>query len=90
MVDEGLIKIFVKIVEGKLLYQVSDNGLGMSLSKLKNILTIDINSKEGSGVGVKNVHERIQLTYGKEFGLETLSEQEVGTVVNIWLPLIED
>jgi two-component system, sensor histidine kinase YesM len=90
MVDEGLIKIFVKIAEGKLLYQVSDNGLGMSLSKLKNILTIGINSKEGSGVGVKNVHERIQLTYGKEFGLQILSEQEVGTVVNIWLPLIED
>lgn len=90
MVDEGLIKIYVAIVDGKLLYQVNDNGLGMSLPKLQSLLLNKSDSKEGSGVGVKNVHERIQLTYGKEFGIQILSEREVGTVVNIWMPLIED
>ena len=43
----------------------------------------------GSGVGVKNVHERIQLSYGKEFGLDIQSEIEEGTTIKIWLPLIK-
>lgn len=90
MVDKGLIKISVEIAEGKLLYQVRDNGLGMEPEVCKNLLVKESRSKSGSGVGVKNVHERIQLSYGREYGLEIESELEAGTNVKIWLPLIKD
>lgn len=90
MVDEGLIKISVSIVDGKLLYQVSDNGLGMNKETLNNLFDNVTKSGEGSGVGVKNVHERVEIYYGKEYGLQIESELEVGTNVRILLPLIKD
>ena len=36
--------------------------------------------------GIKNVHQRIQLYFGKEYGLTIQSEVEQGTVVEIRLP----
>jgi two-component system sensor histidine kinase YesM len=90
MADEGLIKISAEITDGKLLLRVSDNGLGMSPEVLKNVLVSETSGRNGSGVGVRNVHQRIQLYYGKEYGLEIESVQEVGTDVKIWLPLLEN
>jgi two-component system, sensor histidine kinase YesM len=86
MVDEGFIKVSSEVSNGKLLLQVSDNGMGMRQEILENILSIRPEGREGKGVGVKNVHERIQLCYGKDYGLEFLSEVDVGTTVKIWLP----
>ena len=37
-------------------------------------------------MGVLNVHERIQLYYGKEYGLRFRSEEGVGTVVEVHIP----
>jgi len=87
-VDEGHIEISVSQVDGKILFQVSDDGLGIPLIKLKTLLSVK--HKEDSGVGVKNVHERLQLFYGKEYGLEIESELEVGTNIKLWIPIIED
>lgn len=87
MPDQGFIKISVSIKDGKLLYEISDNGLGMDKQTLDSLPSGNVKSKNGSGVGVKNVHERIQLYYGKEYGLQIESELEVGTTVYIWLPL---
>lgn len=90
MVDEGFINISVGIVDGKLLFQIRDNGLGMSPETIQKILLYDSKTESGNGIGVKNVHERIKLFYGKEYGLEIESEREVGTNVKIWIPKIQD
>lgn len=90
MVEEGSINITAKKVQEKLLFEVRDNGLGMKSEVLENILSYIANTKGGSGVGVKNVHERIQLSFGSEYGLKIESEIEEGTVVKIWLPLLKD
>jgi len=87
MVDEGFIKISTSIVNGKLLFEVEDNGLGMDKETLENLFSEGRKRGKGSGVGIKNVHERIQLYFGKEYGLEIESELEVGTKVRIWLPV---
>jgi len=90
MVDEGFIKISASITNGKLLYEICDNGLGIEPEKLKHLLEYKGKDNTGSGVGVKNVHERIQLSYGTEFGLEIQSEIEEGTTIKIWLPLTKE
>jgi two-component system, sensor histidine kinase YesM len=90
MVEEGFIKVSASIAEGKLLFQVSDNGLGMKREILENILSYNSTNTGGSGVGVKNVHERVQLCYGEQYGIKVESELEEGTTVRIWLPLIKD
>lgn len=90
MVDEGFIKISVSIIEGKLLYRVSDNGLGMTPETLQNVLAHEQKPRKGSGVGLKNVHERIRIYYGREYGVQIESEMEAGTEVKIWLPVVKD
>lgn len=44
----------------------------------------------GSGIGLKNVHQRIQLYFGVEYGLEIESEPDEGTTVRIHLPKTEE
>jgi two-component system sensor histidine kinase YesM len=86
MVDPGVIKIKAEIKEDNLFIYVIDNGEGMSPETLKNIW----NSKsKNSGVGIKNVNERIQLLFGKEYGLSFESEREEGTTVTIKLPIVK-
>lgn len=90
MVDEGMIDISVSIEDNKLVYVVSDNGLGMEPELLEKILFAKTKKSQGSGVGIKNVHERIRLYYGEEYGLKIESEREVGTTVRIYLPLVKN
>ena len=63
--------------------------MGMSQEVVDNLLT---NSekvpKHGSGVGLINVHTRIQLMFGKEYGLKIYSEPDEGTKVVIHIPAI--
>jgi two-component system sensor histidine kinase YesM len=86
MVGDGYIRVTAEVSDGKLLLQVADNGAGMRPEVLENILSVRTENKEGRGVGVKNVHDRIQLYYGREYGLEFESEADVGTTVKIRLP----
>ncbi len=83
---EGHVQIDV-LVEGKfLVMRVRDNGLGMDRQLAESLLK----QQSGSGgIGVTNVHERIRLTYGPNYGLEIESEPDEGTLVTIrqpWLP----
>lgn len=88
MVDEGHIHISARKMDDSILLQVKDNGVGMSEETLKNILIGSVKSDKGSGVGLRNVHERIQLYFGADYGVKVESELEEGTVVKIWIPAI--
>lgn len=43
-------------------------------------------SSSGTGIGLINVHRRIQLRYGKPYGIEVDSQQGTGTRVTVSLP----
>jgi two-component system sensor histidine kinase YesM len=90
MVDEGFIKVSAHVIGDKLLFQVRDNGLGIPADVIPDILAGRVKSEGGSGVGLKNVQERIRLFYGEEYGLEMESELEEGTTVRIWIPFQKD
>ncbi len=63
--------------------EITDTGIGMSETKVSNILSGHGNS---SGYGIKNVHERIQLFYGSAFGVKIRSTLGVGTCVSLSIP----
>lgn len=88
MVDPGVITVTAEIQQNKVRLAVKDNGLGMSEEQVQGLLNGSARKESisGSGVGLNNVHERIQLFFGKSYGLEVWSEQEEGTEVIIWLP----
>ncbi|MBO5032514.1 MAG: histidine kinase [Lachnospiraceae bacterium] len=57
-------------------FKIMDNGCGMSEEECSQILT-----KSSNGYGVKNVHQRIQLYYGADYGLTFHSTKGMGTYV---------
>jgi len=69
--------------------EVSDNGLGMPPELTRSLLTEEFHKiSKGSGIGLKNVHQRLCLYYGEAYGLTIESELDVGTTVHIHLPAI--
>lgn len=67
-----------------LIFKIADNGCGMSDEECKNILF-----SESKGYGVKNVHKRVQLYYGNEYGLNYTSSKGRGTCVVLTIPAQE-
>ena len=91
MDDDGeiIIKGFAK--DEDIYIEVIDNGPGMTKEVVRDLLTNNtrIHSK-GSGIGIRNVHQRIQLYFGMDYGLEIESEPDEGTKITIHLPKVYD
>ena len=92
MDGDGLIMVKAWREEDELYLSVADNGLGMTEDKVEMILTGKSSSGNGrgSGIGVKNVNERIKLYFGEAYGLTIDSEPDEGTKVTIHLPVKAD
>ena len=79
---------------GDVLIEVSDNGPGMPEEVVESLL--DPNGPaaaagaKGSGIGFRNVHRRIRLTFGADYGLTIFSEPDDGTTVRIRLPALDE
>lgn len=69
--------------ENRIVLEVVDDGIG-----IKEIPESDRYS-ETTGYGIRNVHEKIQLQYGYEYGVRIFSKLGIGTQVLIYLPIIE-
>ena len=70
--------------------EISDAGQGMSEEDLK-VITDRLHGKvEASmgkgGIGLKNVHDRIRLEFGSQYGLTVYTRQSCYTKVRIRLP----
>ncbi|NBJ93725.1 sensor histidine kinase [Parablautia muri] len=88
MDGDGEIRVEAYRQEDSLWFKISDNGLGMTKEQAESLLneTPKVRSGKGSGIGVKNVNERIGLYFGKPYGLFIESEPDEGTVIRIHLP----
>ena len=89
MDDCGEIRVKGRQEGGRVILSVEDNGIGMSEEQVRLLLT-DSNRvhKHGSGVGLVNVNNRIQLLFGKEYGLTVESEPDEGTMISICIPAV--
>ncbi len=78
--------------DGMLVLRVSDDGVGMTPAKLEEVralLTVAHPNGEGlEGYGIHNVHERIRLSFGTQYGLRFDSAPGRGTTVEILHPLV--
>ena len=89
MVDEGEIKVTVKQAtddENDILMTVSDNGVGMTEEQCSKILSKE--RSDSSGIGVKNVNDRLRIYFGEKYGLTVKSELDVGTEITARIPKI--
>jgi two-component system sensor histidine kinase YesM len=78
--------------QNQVLLEVQDDGVGLTPYKLGRIqakLQEDIGEISGEigGFGLENVNNRIELYYGKQYGLSVDSEYLSGTRVTVKIPL---
>lgn len=72
-----------------IILQVSDDGIGISKEKLKrlnDLIKEGADTKEEKGFGLRNVYERLHLTYEQSFDMELKSDGESGTEVILKIP----
>ncbi len=82
----GKIKITGEEKAKSIQISVEDNGAGMSDDKLRKLQMKVWNNQSHSGLGLRNVHKRLQLYCGAEGGLEFYSKIGEGTKVIVTLP----
>ncbi|AZU64305.1 sensor histidine kinase [Neobacillus mesonae] len=73
----------------KIEIQVEDNGKGMTEEELSNI-THHINREEGDemkSIGLRNIHQRLKIKYGNQFGISLKSITNQGTIVTLTIPV---
>lgn len=82
--DRIHIRLECGIEDGRLIFQIIDNGLGMSKMILERIMSVN---EFSGGYGIRNVDERIKLHYGDKYGVHIFSRRGIGTVVKIAIPV---
>ena len=90
MVDEGEIVVTLCSApddQNDILIKVEDNGVGMTKEQCEKILQKQ--RSDSSGIGVKNVNDRLKIYFGSKYGLTIESEQDVGTIVTVRIPKID-
>ena len=88
--EDGRITVTARRDGSDLVIDVADNGTGMPPEVVERLLdeSQPQTRSSGSGIGVRNVHRRIRLTFGEQYGLEVFSEPDEGTTVRIRLPAL--
>ncbi|MGH4124660.1 MAG: cache domain-containing sensor histidine kinase [Clostridium sp.] len=90
----GTVDITIKKENNQLIITVVDDGLGIEKSKLLALIEDMSDDKfsesenilDNSKIGIINVHRRIRLLYGKEYGVKIESKEGMWTIVTIKVP----
>ncbi|WP_411736336.1 sensor histidine kinase [Paenibacillus sp. M2] len=87
--EDGIITIRIQSQLDEVVIEVCDNGVGMDHHTMQNLM--EEKSGEGTGtngIGLHNVQRRIQLHFGKSYGIQVESKIGEGTIFSILLPAI--
>lgn len=87
------IVIMGQIINGEIVIIVKDNGIGIPkdrLHEIKQNLKTNKRPVRGKGIGILNVHERIQIIFGEKYGIDIFSEYEKNTNAVIHIPMFKD
>jgi two-component system, LytTR family, sensor kinase len=77
-IEGGSITVRAKRKEGRIAVEVTDDGVGITLTPQKEI--------SATGIGIMNVRERLRALYGQEFQMKIESQPGVGTTVSFEIP----
>ncbi len=80
-VDSGSIHIRSRNASDRLILEVEDDGIGMPASGASRI--------PGTGIGILNVTERLQVVYGDAAEITIQSQPNHGTLVRLVLPVLQ-
>ncbi|MEH7096484.1 cache domain-containing sensor histidine kinase [Neobacillus vireti] len=87
VIEGGMIEIKINRVDKGIQFIVSDNGIGVDEAKIHQMMASSDDAKHV--FALKNIDDRIKISYGQEYGLYFTSSYGVGTIVKVLIPLIE-
>ena len=92
MEEKGIIKISGYTYNNRLIFEISDNGVGMSDVKIKTILKNCEKDEhiQTDHIGIYNVNQRLKLIFGTQYGLSIKSKLGEGTTILLEMPIIEN
>jgi two-component system LytT family sensor kinase len=85
-ISGGTITLRSRIADDRLLLEIEDDGVGIEPGGPTTAPDSGI-VREGSGIGMRNVRERIQVLYGDEAHVDIISRPGRGTRVSLRMPL---
>ncbi|WP_243154873.1 sensor histidine kinase [Clostridium thermarum] len=98
-VGKGTVKVNIETTQSRLIINIIDDGVGIeekNLEKLNNRLHASASSEDEikdrrgkGGIALVNVNNRIKLLFGEQYGITVSSITNIGTDVEITLPLIK-
>lgn len=86
MLEPCVIQIIGREEGESILLIVEDNGPGIDEAYLEQILTGERKSR-GTGIGLKNIDERIKLSFGDEFGVQVDNRTGGGARITVRIPI---
>ena len=99
-IGKGCLDIKITMTDKHLIIMISDDGVGMEKGQVRAMneklraLRLEEEEEEENGkrggIAVKNVNNRIKLLFGEEYGIYIYSQLDVGTDVEITLPIVRD
>ena len=87
--NAGLVTISVRAQPDAVQIDVEDDGAGMTEQEVKTVFASPRGGADGrgfSGIGIRNVDERIRLTYGARYGVSIESVPDRFTRVTVTIP----
>ena len=88
LVDEGEIVITLRAEGTDVVFTVADNGVGMDQAQIEAILRKE--RSDHTGIGIKNVNDRLKIYFGEGYGITIRSEPDEGAVVTIRMPQVRE
>ena len=87
--QNGMIAVIARRQEDTVYIQVEDNGVGMTEERIRQVMNTPENT-DPPHIGVRNVHDRIRLHFGEEWGIRIESAPGMGTQIIMRFPAREE
>ncbi len=84
--DQGEVIVSVKREGDKLLFQIYDNGKGMSQETIIEVL--NRKPQNGNKIAIANIHKRLKMYYGNDYSVQIKSEIGKYTEIYFYIPVI--
>ena len=84
MIEGGSIYLRSRLSDSGLVIEVEDDGVGMAATQV-----LETTSTRGTGIGMANISERLEVLYGDAALMTIDSHEGKGTMVRIRLPLLQ-
>ena len=82
---KGRITVTGREEDDNIIMEVVDDGSGMAADRL-DVVRASLNEEKSDGFGLRTVHQRLKIFFGKEYGLTVESTPEMGTKIIVTIP----